>query len=110
MRLRGSTWRVSSFPRGFHSGGYRSEGYRRVERGLIDIGGCREMVGRPRTEDEPLSATERKRRHRERQREKRERSEIYFGPPLSEEEKRELARRWGWRIDDELFNRGNLCR
>ena len=56
--------------------------------------------GRPKAGDEVMTSTERSRRKRERDRAQREQKEMYFGKPLTEEEKQKLARRWGWKLPD----------
>jgi hypothetical protein len=56
--------------------------------------------------DEPMTSTERSRRRRERLLDERAEQErimtTYFDgrPPLTEAERREAARKWGWRLGD----------
>jgi hypothetical protein len=47
-----------------------------------------------------MSTAERVRKHRERKREQERIAEKYLGPVPSPEQRRALARKWGWRLDD----------
>jgi hypothetical protein len=48
-----------------------------------------------------LAVAERVRRHREKVRMRREIVERYLGRPTSPDEKRDLVKRWGWRLGDD---------